>query len=106
MKWRALSVVPYVEGSIAFGEETFTSLSSWSLSAKCRIVRGKKSDDGWKSVRYGDADGPMFEQIKEYFWSGSVGVAGWGWSKDGGWVGAYIRPLLSSTCAVLVTETL
>ena len=30
----------------------------------------KKADDGWKSVRYGDADGPMLDQLKQAYLSG------------------------------------
>jgi hypothetical protein len=49
------------EGSIVFEGKTFQSPSAWAIYVKRLANPDKKADDGWKSVRYGDRDGPMLE---------------------------------------------
>ncbi len=52
------------DGAIKFQGRNFASPSAWSIFAKRLSNPTKKADDGWKSVRYGEVDGPTLDQVK------------------------------------------
>ena len=54
-------------GAISFQDQTFYSPSAWAIHCKRLANPGKKADDGWKSVRYGSAEGPMLHDVKLQF---------------------------------------
>ena len=54
-------------GAITFQDQTFYSPSAWAIHCKRLANPGKKADDGWKSVRYGSAEGPMLHDVKLTF---------------------------------------
>lgn len=58
------------EGVIKFEGNEYNSPSAWAIFCKRIANPGKKADDGWKSVRYGEADGPMLDQLKQAYLSG------------------------------------
>ena len=58
------------EGVIKFEGKEYTSPSAWAIFCKRIANPGKKADDGWKSVRYGDADGPTLDQLKHAYLGG------------------------------------
>jgi hypothetical protein len=57
-------------GAIAFQDQTFYSPSAWAIHCKRLANPGKKADDGWKSVRYGSAEGPTLHDVKLAFLAG------------------------------------
>lgn len=58
------------EGVIKFEGKEYNSPSAWAIFCKRIANPSKKADDGWKSVRYGDVDGPMLDQLKQAYLSG------------------------------------
>ena len=52
------------DGVITFQGQRFTSPSAYAIFAKRITNPTKKADDGWKSVRYGEPEGPTLDQIK------------------------------------------
>jgi len=52
------------DGHIVFRGQTFTSPSAWAIFTKRLTNPTKKADDGWKSARYGEPDGPTLDMIK------------------------------------------
>ena len=64
-------------GAISFQDQMFYSPSAWAIHCKRLANPGKKADDGWKSVRYGFAEGPMLHDVKLAFLAngGSTGSA-------------------------------
>lgn len=52
------------DGVITFRGQRFTSPSAFAIFAKRITNPTKKADDGWKSVRYGEPDGPTLDQVK------------------------------------------
>ena len=59
------------EGVIRFEGKDYNSPSAWAIFCKRIANPGKKADDGWKSVRYGDVDGPMLDQLKQAYLGGN-----------------------------------
>lgn len=59
------------EGVIRFEGKDYNSPSAWAIFCKRIANPGKKADDGWKSVRYGDVDGPMLDQLKQAYLCGN-----------------------------------
>ena len=57
-------------GAISFQDQTFYSPSAWAIHCKRLANPGKKADDGWKSVRYGSAEGPTLHDVKLAFLAG------------------------------------
>ena len=65
------------DGVITFQGKRFTSPSAWAIFAKRLTNPTKKADDGWKSARYGDPDGPTLDQVKgEYARINQLKLAG------------------------------
>lgn len=65
------------DGVITFQGQRFTSPSAWAIFAKRLTNPTKKADDGWKSARYGDPDGPTLDQVKgEYARINQLKLAG------------------------------
>ena len=62
-------------GAISFQDQTFYSPSAWAIHCKRLANPGKKADDGWKSVRYGSAEGPMLHDVKLAFLAGGGSAA-------------------------------
>ena len=54
-------------GVIAFANQHFHSPSAWAIHCKRIANPGKKADDGWKSVRAGEHDGPALHDVKMKF---------------------------------------
>lgn len=52
------------DGMMTFQGQRFTSPSAFAIFAKRITNPTKKADDGWKSVRYGDPEGPTLDQVK------------------------------------------
>eukprot|EP00740_Mantoniella_antarctica_P011127 CAMPEP_0181368846 /NCGR_PEP_ID=MMETSP1106-20121128/12378_1 /TAXON_ID=81844 /ORGANISM="Mantoniella antarctica, Strain SL-175" /LENGTH=503 /DNA_ID=CAMNT_0023485135 /DNA_START=276 /DNA_END=1787 /DNA_ORIENTATION=+ len=63
------------DGVIFFQGKDFQSPSAWAIYVKRLANPAKKADDGWKSVRYGDRDGPMLELLKGAFVREMIGGA-------------------------------
>ena len=61
------------EGAITFNDQVFYSPSAWAIHCKRLANPGKKADDGWKSVRSENEQGPTLHDVKLKFLSGLGG---------------------------------
>ena len=50
--------------------KAYSSPSAWAIFCKRIANPGKKADDGWKSVRYGAAEGPVLDELKQEYLTG------------------------------------
>jgi hypothetical protein len=57
-------------GQIHFRGKAYGSPSAWAIFCKRLANPGKKADDGWKSVRYGAAEGPVLDELKQEYLTG------------------------------------
>ena len=57
-------------GLIRSPREGLPSPSAWAIFCKRIANPGKKADDGWKSVRYGAAEGPVLDELKQEYLTG------------------------------------
>ena len=57
-------------GLIQFRGKAYSSPSAWAIFCKRIANPGKKADDGWKSVRYGAAEGPVLDELKQEYLTG------------------------------------
>jgi hypothetical protein len=55
------------DGVIKFEGEDFHSPSAWAVFCKRIAKPGKKTDDGWKSIRCGYPEGPSLEDIRKAY---------------------------------------